>query len=393
MISLAIITLILTFVLQAYLCRELMLYIKATKLKKVIKFIPFIFVLLNLPTLLIFLNRVIKIQFPSAIISNLILYSFSIWQGATIFFFLFLIIGKSMYSLTKFATNKFTKDKPQKSFDHSRRKFINTLLIGTSTYAFASSTFGTITRNNFKIEKVKIKIRELPDELNKLTIGLISDIHSGVFMSKEDMKQYLEALNTLEPDLIFLPGDFITSDFDEIFPFIEIFKDLKAKYGVFATLGNHEFFTKQASRIAKVIEENGIRVLRNESEELEVNGKKFFIVGIDDLRYGADLDKATKHIKPEKFKILLSHKPYAFMEFARKNIQLTLSGHTHGGQIVFAKIDDIYITPASLVSKLVSGHYKIGDSHLYITRGVGTVGLPIRLNCPPEITYITLVSG
>jgi len=98
-----------------------------------------------------------------------------------------------------------------------------------------------------------------------------------------------------------------------------------------------------------------------------------------------------KNVKNEKVKILLSHKPYDFPRFAQNQIQLTVSGHTHGGQIVFAKIDDTYITPSALVSKFVAGHYKLGNSHLYVTRGIGVVGLPLRLNCPAEITHITLV--
>lgn len=275
--------------------------------------------------------------------------------------------------------------------NESRRKFLRTALVGVSAYAFTGSTIGTIARNDFRIEKVRIKIQNLPEELKGLTIGLISDVHSGIFMTEEDMQPYCEALNSLEPDLILMPGDFITSDPDEIYPFINVFKNLKSKYGIFATLGNHEFFPRQPQRIAKIIEENGIRVLRNENEKVEINGEELFIIGIDDLRYGADLDKAMKNVKNEKVKILLSHKPYDFPRFAQNQIQLTVSGHTHGGQIVFAKIDDTYITPSALVSKFVAGHYKLGNSHLYVTRGIGVVGLPLRLNCPAEITHITLV--
>ncbi|CUS93105.1 hypothetical protein JGI3_02348 [Candidatus Kryptobacter tengchongensis] len=380
----------LVLAVQVYLCKKLTLYIESTNMRKISKFIPFVFGFFNLPTILIFINRTIKFQFLLDLNSPLFIYPFSIWQGATLFIFIVITLGELIQKFVRFISKKLNQNKERK-LNESRRKFIQTALLGISAYAFAGSTLGTIARNDFKVEKVKIKIKNLPDELKELTIGLISDIHSGIFMNEEDMKPYFETLNSLKPDLILMPGDFITSNLEEIYPFINASKNLKAKYGIFATLGNHEFFTRQPQRIAKIIEENGVRVLRNEAEKVEINGKKFFIIGIDDLRYGADLDKATRYLEPGDFKILLSHKPYDFPKFAQKGIQLTVSGHTHGGQIVFAKIDDTYIAPASLVSKFIAGHYKLGDFHLYVTRGIGVVGLPIRLNCPPEITYITLV--
>ncbi len=380
-----------TFVLgiQIYLLRKLTLYIETTRFKNFSKFIPVVFIIFNLPTLIIIADRIFKLQSKVDLTHPLILYPFSIWQGATIFIFIILMAIKLISLPAKPVFKKLNTNK-NPNFDESRRKFLKTAFFGISTYAFAGSTIGTFARNDYKIERIKIKIENLPDELKGLTIGLVSDIHSGIFMTEEEMREYALALESLKPDLILLPGDFITSDPEEIYPFVNAFGNLKAKYGVFATLGNHEFFSRQPKMIAKLLEENGIRVLRNESEKIEINGEKIFIIGIDDLRYGADLDRAIKNVEKNKLKILLSHKPYAFEKFAHNQIELTVSGHTHGGQIVFAKIDDTYIAPASLVSKFVAGHYKLGNSHLYVTRGVGVVGLPIRFNCPPEITHITL---
>jgi len=387
MFGFAVFMLLLVISIQVYLCKKLMFYIETTRLRKFSKAIPFIFLLFNLPTLLLFINRVVKIQIVTN--SPLFIYPFAIWQGTTIFVFIVIMIAKLIGSLANPVSKKLLHHETK--LNESRRKFLRTALVGVSAYAFTGSTIGTIARNDFRIEKVRIKIQNLPEELKGLTIGLISDVHSGIFMTEEDMQPYCEAINSLEPDLILMPGDFITSDPDEIYPFINVFKNLKSKYGIFATLGNHEFFPRQPQRIAKIIEENGIRVLRNENEKIEINGEEIFIIGIDDLRYGADLDKAMKNVKNEKVKILLSHKPYDFPRFAQNQIQLTVSGHTHGGQIVFAKIDDTYITPSALVSKFVAGHYKLGNSHLYVTRGIGVVGLPLRLNCPAEITHITLI--
>lgn len=388
MLFFAIFMLLFIFGIQYYLYRQFTLYIATTSLRKFSKLIPPLFIIFNLPVILLFISRILKQQIITS--SPLLLYPLAIWQGATIFIFIVLMSLKLISLPFKAISKKLPMNHMQK-LNRSRRKFLQTAFLGITAYAFTGSTIGAITRNDFKVEKVKVKIRNLPEELKGLTIGLISDVHSGIFMSEEDMRPYLQTLNSLNLDFIFLAGDFITSEMDEIYPFVDVFKNLKAKHGVFAVLGNHEYIPRQPQKIAKLMEENGIRVLRNEHEKIEINGQKIFIIGIDDLRYGADLDKAMKGVERDKIKILLSHKPYDFPKFAKNQIELTVSGHTHGGQIVFAKIDDTYIAPASLVSKFVAGLYKLGDSYLYVSRGVGVVGLPLRLNCPPEITYITLI--
>jgi hypothetical protein len=388
----AVVALTFVILIQSFLFKEFSTYIKTTRFSQYHRFVLPVFIIFNLPMLLIFSMKILRIEMHSII--SVLLYPFAIWQGGTFFIFLVIMSGK-LISLpfkvfNKIKMSMFSKNQKGIKVDESRRRFLRTALFGISAYAFAGATIGAISKDDYVIENIKIKLKKLPVSLKGLTIGLISDIHSGIFMSRDEMDEYVNILNSFNADLIFIPGDFITSEVDEIFPFVESFSKLQARYGIFATLGNHEFFRGEADRIAKEIEKIGIRVLRNQNEIVEINGEKIFIIGIDDLRYGADMDKAMRGVNRNLVKILLSHKPYAFPDFARYGIDLTVSGHTHGGQIVLAKIQDTYIAPASLVSKYVAGYYRLGNSHLYVSRGVGVVGLPIRLNCPPEITRIIL---
>jgi predicted MPP superfamily phosphohydrolase len=146
-------------------------------------------------------------------------------------------------------------------------------------------------------------------------------------------------------------------------------------------------------------------MLRNKSDIIKINGKDLCIMGVEDrrdsgtARYSILIDYIDKTIQDTKEenknfdaipKILLCHKPYIFNEISDKKIDLVLSGHTHGGQIVFVKFGNINISIAASVSNYISGYYREGYSQMYISRGIGTVGLPIRLNCPPEITVLSL---
>ena len=183
------------------------------------------------------------------------------------------------------------------------------------------------------------------------------------------------------------------------------FRDVKAKHGIYGSLGNHDFF-QDADYVAKALNnESPIQLLRNEHRVLKINGKELYMMGIDDTQSsGAKMDEVLKYygamdefLKKNETafstapKVLLCHKPYGFDTLATKEIDLILSGHTHGGQVVPVKFGTFNLSFAATVSKYIEGIYKIGKSNMYVSRGIGSVGLPIRINCPPEITKITLV--
>jgi len=329
-----------------------------------------------------------------------------VWQGATFFLFLVLSIirifrlpfdamlhvGKRISPINqKIIVLKLTPHFER--FDNSRRAFLKTGAIALSAYSFAGATKGLIDRNDYDIIERTVHIQNLPDEFKGFTIGLMSDIHSSVFMTKPEMDDYVAALNNLKTDIIFVPGDFVNSQTEEVYPFAEAFSSLRAPYGVFGCLGNHDYFA-DVDIVAKEVNGCGIKLLRNDAVKI-IKGNSFInLVGVDDIPINGKpepyLERALSSVQNPNPRILLCHKPYYLETFASHNIDLTLAGHTHGGQIVFAKVGNLIVCPAALFSKYVWGLYKSGNSQMYITRGIGTVGVPFRINCPPEITKITL---
>lgn len=257
------------------------------------------------------------------------------------------------------------------------------------------------------VERIHIRIPDLPPALSGTTIAMLSDIHSSVFMNRSRMERYAGILNSLKADLIVLPGDFVNSKVREVYPLGEAFSGLEAPLGVYGVTGNHDYYTRKIETIAKEVEQAGIRLLRNENIQLEKNGATFRLMGMDDdaiydVREYVDkgktekgrIENLVKGVGDKEPTIFLCHKPYPFEDYAKMGVDLTLSGHTHGGQIVLGKLDKLNVSVASLASTYIAGLYKARSnpaSQMYISRGIGTAGIPIRINCPPEVTHITLV--
>jgi predicted MPP superfamily phosphohydrolase len=343
--------------------------------------------------------------------------------GAVLFIGLYLLIGKIIklpFSISGWVLNQFEKSRkllneffskpPIRKIDNSRRAFLRTTTALVSGYAFIGSTAGVLDSDNYEIVNKEIRIDNLPEEIKGTTITLISDTHSGPYMNEETMKEYADSVNNLNSDIIVIPGDLTNSNKLEVHPFVNAFKSLKAPKGIYASLGNHDYFS-DAEYVAKVLHnESPIKLLRNDSDIININGKALCIMGVEDTRQSRSnqdsvlmnyldltIERATAKMKQRNLEydeipnITLFHKPYYFEELAHKNLDLILSGHTHGGQVVLAKLGAINISFAGAVSKFISGLYESGKSKMYISRGIGSVALPIRFNCPPEITKITLV--
>lgn len=278
-------------------------------------------------------------------------------------------------------------------FDKHRRKFLQQTTLGLSSLSFVGSSVASMDQDYETIEKI-VTIRNLPEQFKGFTIGMISDIHSSVFMNKDDMDEYVKAMNALETDLIVVTGDFVNSRTEEVYPFAEAFSELRAPFGVFGCLGNHDYFADDVERVARVVDDCGVKLLRNDSTAIRKENAFLNLIGVDDIGRGTDpndyMDNAMTFVKNEYPRILLCHKPYYFENAKDRKIDLTLSGHTHGGQIVFGMVGNTPISFATLASKYVAGLYQLGNAQLYVNRGIGTVGLPLRINCPPEITKITL---
>jgi predicted MPP superfamily phosphohydrolase len=290
----------------------------------------------------------------------------------------------------------------------ARRKFIRTAALAATGYIASSATLSAMrSTDDYRLEKVVIKVPGLPDALKGTTIAMISDIHSSVFMVREEMERYKNEVNKLKADMIFVPGDFVNSKLREVYPFAEAFAGLSAPLGVYGVTGNHDYYTGKIEEVVKEVEQCGIRLLRNENLVIEKNGAKLWLLGVDDgdiydvkpyLQDGKSekgtIENLLKGVPNDATKLFLCHKPYPFEEYSQLGMDVMFSGHTHGGQVVIAQLDNINLSFASIASKYVAGLYKSRSnrkSQMYVTRGVGTVGIPLRLNCPPEITHFVLV--
>jgi predicted MPP superfamily phosphohydrolase len=240
--------------------------------------------------------------------------------------------------------------------------------------------------NSLTLEHVEITLDRLPKKLDGFRIIQLSDTHHSPFTKLEHIARAVKIANRLKPDLFVLTGDYVSHEREYIPPVAVVLGKLKARHGVYACLGNHDHWT-DAELVTHLFRGEGINVLINEGLRFEDQDGSFWLAGVDDYMVGkTDVASSLRGSFPDEMKILLAHNPIIFREAARAGIDLTLSGHTHGGQIKI-RDDDKRILPKR---KLKAGLHRRRDSQIYITRGIGTVVLPIRYQCPPEISLLEL---
>ncbi|MGQ0542231.1 MAG: metallophosphoesterase [Blastocatellia bacterium] len=239
--------------------------------------------------------------------------------------------------------------------------------------------------NSLTLERVEISLARLPKKLDGFKIIHLSDIHHSPFTGIEHITRAVKIANRLKPDMFILTGDYVSHENRYIEPVAKVLGELKAEFGTYACLGNHDHWT-DADLITKRFREVGINVLINEGLRFGVNGSSFWLAGVDDHMVGkTDLPSALKGSFPDEMKLLLAHNPIIFRKAVRAGVDLTLSGHTHGGQIRVRDNNQRLIRRGRK-----AGLHKQKDSQIYITRGIGTVVLPVRFQCPPEISMIAL---
>ncbi|MFC1822474.1 metallophosphoesterase [Thermodesulfobacteriota bacterium] len=249
------------------------------------------------------------------------------------------------------------------------------------------------TTNDYKIVKKPLSFHNFPRSMKGMTIAQISDIHAGIFMDERKMAAIFQTVNSLHADMIVITGDFVDRNTIDMNAFSNAFKILKSDVGIFGCMGNHDHYAG-AERINNVLESNNIMMLNNNGKTLSIDNERISIMGVDyagtSMHRGdyADLNKAMESVNRDTFKILLSHNPEFFSEAKKADIDLTLAGHTHGGQIGF-QLAGLNINPAYATFKYPKGHYIEDNKQLYVNVGVGTFGLPIR-TIKPEITLFTL---
>lgn len=255
-----------------------------------------------------------------------------------------------------------------------------------------ASSFSLVARNaineanTLTIEKVTIRLKRLPKNLDGFRLVHLSDIHHSPFTSLEHISRAVRIANELKPDMFILTGDYVSHDAEYIAPAAKVLGSLESEFGTFACLGNHDHWT-DAELVTKYLREADIKVLNNEGFRFRARNASFWLAGVDDYMAGqTDLPSALRGSFPDEMKMLLAHNPKTLPRAARAGVDLMLSGHTHGGQVKI-RDEEKRILPRR---KFASGLYRRRETQVYITRGIGTVVLPVRYGCPPEISLIQL---
>jgi len=269
--------------------------------------------------------------------------------------------------------------------DASRRRFLRTGVAGLAVAPFVLSGYGAAWGGwAYEVCEVSVPFGR------RVRVVQLTDIHAGVYMTRREIRKYGRLAASLRPDLFVLTGDFISNSPAFLPECLEEMAAVPARYGTFAVLGNHERWYGSQRELKAAFRKYAIPLLINAHAIVESDDGPFAVAGIDDLRNGHPrLDLALHGLPPSIPTLLLSHRPEIFPQAAARGIPLTLAGHWHGGQIKIA-FPGMVISPAHLRSPYPEGMYRIGESRLYVSRGVGTTFTPVRINAPPEVTLLHL---
>lgn len=300
---------------------------------------------------------------------------------------------------------------PTPEVDLSRREFSSKMALGLASVPFFSLHWGLFrTAYNFKVHETTIKIPNLPKAFKNFKIVQISDIHTGSLQSHHQLQKAIDLVLEQNPDIICFTGDLVNNRTDEVYPYLCDLKKLQAPYGVLSILGNHDYgdyetwnspAEKHQNLLAMhhVHKHLGWNLLLNQHTHIEKEGERIYFLGVENWganlhfpKYGK-LNDAYEGLKTDAIKILLSHDPSHFdteVTSNYKDIQLTLSGHTHGFQFGIEIPGYVKWSPSQYIYKQWAGLYKKGNQQIYVNRGLGCLGYMGRIGIKPEITVITL---
>lgn len=301
----------------------------------------------------------------------------------------------------------------QGNYFPSRRKFISQMALGIAAIPFASILYGIYRgKYNFKVLKYTLHFEDLPAAFDGYKLTQISDIHSGSFDNMNKVEYAIDLVNEQNSDVILFTGDMVNNKAEELLPYVDMFKKLNAKDGLFSVLGNHDYGdyirwdsevekAKNLSDLIALQKDIGFDVLLNENRFIERNGERISIIGVENwgtggFKQAGDLKKAATNVNADDFKILLSHDP---THWEKQVIQdayhyhLTLSGHTHGMQFGIEIPGWFKWSPVKWRYKYWAGIYKELNQYINVNRGFGYLAFPGRVGIWPEITVIELKKG
>lgn len=285
--------------------------------------------------------------------------------------------------------------------DPARRAFLRrSAFLGVGTAAATSAIGMREAYGDPEITRRRLAFPDLPQGLDGLRLVFLSDLHAGPLVGAAQLRRWRELAEAERPDLLLFGGDFVDSLPQQIGPVIEAFASFTAPLGAFAILGNHDYF-EDPRPIWRDLEAAGIRCLENAHATIERNGALLGLIGLQDpmamnigfrglsLGPGPQPDPATAGLQREAFRLCLAHRPTMVDAALATGARLILSGHTHGGQINPIP----FVSTARILGPYTGGLYELGGTRLLVGRGLGVVGLPLRIQAPPEIIVITLARG
>jgi len=304
--------------------------------------------------------------------------------------------------------------------DPSRRTFFRTASVVAGAAPFLGVMYGFASeRLRYELRRIEIPLSNLPSELDGMEIVQLSDIHLSAYMTRESVRRAVDMANEVGADLAVVTGDLITGMHDSLFDAVEEVRQLRAPLGVYGCNGNHEIYARAEDLAQRLYQQAGMKLLRRENATISYKGAQLNLIGVDYQRErtpGGRKQQMLANLEPlvrrDMPNVLLSHNPNSFNRAAELGIELSLAGHTHGGQVQ-VEILDVSLSPARFITEYIAGLYhrpllmpdvprRMGETiklmpnapkglaGLYVNRGIGTVGAPVRLGAPPEITHIVL---
>jgi hypothetical protein len=337
---------------------------------------------------LLILYRPIPWVYPPTAAQAGLFYLPAVWGVGSIFSALLLLIGQGtgcLAGLLLHLTRRLAGRQEFAPVNDSRRLFLQAGTGGLFAFPLLVCGYGAAyAGRNGDVQEMHLPFG------CPLRIVQLTDIHAGLYMNREQMRRYVDEVVALRPDLFVLTGDYISNSLSFLPGCLDEMARIHARYGTFATLGNHEHWYADLGELQAVFVRHGVPLLHNEYRVIQTDNGPFAVAGIDDLRTGnADLNAAIDGLDRSIPTILLSHRPEIFPRAAQRGVSLTLSGHYHGGQIKLGR-PGAGVSLAHLRTPYPEGLYRIGASRLYVSRGIGTTFTPVRLNAPPEVTLLHL---
>ncbi len=280
---------------------------------------------------------------------------------------------------------------PPQLLNPARRRFLKSSAASVATLGAGSLAYGFAVNDRVELSRVEVKLAHLPVAFDGLTIAHLSDLHLGLYTSADYLRRCVALANAQRPDLAVLTGDYTYLQRKYVEPVADVLSELRPRVGAYAVLGNHDYY-QGAGHLARAFRRVRLNLLLDARERLEWRGDRLSLFGVDDLYYGDTNEAALlRDVPPDEPRLLLAHNPDFIGRFIEKqlHVDLLMCGHTHGGQIRMPLVGAPHID-SMYGQRYARGLNRHRQIQIYTTRGLGMVGLPVRLACPPEVVLYTL---